>query len=111
MNYAYGLAGWRGYLEADTRLKGDVSLVDIPALCKAGLITHDACWWLWQQRQSLAGSDGDQVRAQLAVVTHLARIEQHRPLHEIANAQAHTAAQEVRHWFRYAFLGSLATDE
>lgn len=84
---------------------------DIHALCQADLITPDACWQLWQQRQSLAGSDVDRNRAQLAVMTHLARIEQHRPLIEIANAQARTAAKEVRHWFRDAFLGGLATDE
>ncbi len=84
---------------------------DIHALCEAGLITADACWQLWQQRQSLAGSDIDRNRAQLAVMTHLARIEQHRPLNEIANAQARTAAEEVRHWFRDTFLGDLAADE
>lgn len=84
---------------------------DIHALCQADLITSDACWQLWQQRQSLAGSDVDRNRARLAVVTHLARIEQHRPLNEIVNAQSRKAAEEVRHWFRYAFLGGLATGE
>ena len=80
---------------------------DIYALCEADLMTPDDCWQLWQQRQSLAGSDVDHNRARLAIVTHLARIEQHRPLDEIAHVQARIAANEVRHWFREIFLGEL----
>lgn len=81
---------------------------DIHALCEAGLVTPAVCWQLWGQRQLLAGSDVDRNRARLAILTHLARIEQHRPLDEITNTAAREAAVEVRQWFRAIFLGSLA---
>lgn len=80
---------------------------DIHALCHADLMTPDTCWQLWQQRQQLADSDADLNRARLAIVTHLARIEQHRPLAEITDNQARAAANQVRHWFREIFLKGL----
>jgi len=38
------------------------------------------------------------------VETHLARIEQHRPLLGIDDAPARAQAEQVRHWFREVFL-------
>lgn len=63
-----------------------------------------ACWGLWQQRQQLAGSDTDHMRAALAVQTHLARIARHRPLEEIVNLTERAAAQQIRQWFIEEFL-------
>lgn len=84
---------------------------DIHALCQADLVTPDVCWQLWQQRQHLAGSDANLNRARLAVVTHLARIEQHRPLAEIMDEQARAVASQVRHWFQQVFLKGLMGNE
>lgn len=77
---------------------------DIYAVCQAGLMTSKQCWALWQRRQQLAGSDADQARARLAIETHLARIEQHRPLTHIGDALARAQAEHVRTWFRETFL-------
>jgi hypothetical protein len=85
-------------------------LRDIHALCHAGLVTPEQCWALWRRRQQLAGSDTDQARARLAIETHLARIEQHRPLTHIEDAPARAQAEQVRTWFREAFLNAIAVD-
>lgn len=77
---------------------------DIYALCQAGLIPMPACWRLWQQRQQLAGSDTDHMRATLAVQMHLERIIQHRPLEKIHDPEAQGAANRVRTWFIEEFL-------
>lgn len=79
-------------------------LRDIYALCQAGLTTPESCWQLWQRRQQLAGSDVNYVRAELAVETHLARVEQHRPLAQIAGREQRDQAEKVRAWFRREFL-------
>lgn len=83
---------------------------DIHAVCHAGLITPEECWDLWTRRQQLAGSDVDRFRARLAVETHLARIEQHRPLAQIDDAQAREQAMRVRDWFREVFLDVITVD-
>lgn len=83
---------------------------DIHAVCQAGLMTPEQCWALWQRRQQLAGSDTDQARARLAIETHLARIEQHRPLLRIEDMSARTQAEAVRQWFREAFLNVINLD-
>ncbi len=77
---------------------------DIYALCQAGLMTPAQCWDLWRQRQRLAGSDTGMARAKLAIESHLARIEQHRPLPEIADQQQRTQAVQVRNWYREVLL-------
>ncbi len=82
-------------------------LRDVYALCQAGLTTPRQCWQMWRRRQQLAGSDADPARARLAVVTHLERIAQHRPLAGIANAEDRAAAEQLRDWFRKEFLDVL----
>jgi len=77
---------------------------DVYALCQAGLTTPEACWQLWQRRQQLAESDVNYVRAELAVETHLARVEQHRPLAQIVDRKQQDEAEKVRAWFRKEFL-------
>jgi len=85
-------------------------LRDIHALCHADLVTPERCWALWRRRQQLAGSDTDPARARLAIETHLARIEQHRPLAHIEDAPARAQAEQVRTWFREAFLNVIDVD-
>jgi hypothetical protein len=80
---------------------------DIYALCEAGLTDPAQAWQWWRERQQLAGSDTDSHRARLAVETHLARIAQHRPLAEIADAAERVLAEQVRHWFSGEFLDAL----
>jgi hypothetical protein len=80
---------------------------DVYALCQAGLATPKECWELWRRRQLLADSDTDKDRARLAVETHLARIAQHRPLREIADATKRAEAEQVRRWFAGEFLDAL----
>jgi hypothetical protein len=83
---------------------------DIYTLCQAGLTAPEQCWTLWQRRQELSGSDTDEARARLAIETHLARIEQHRPLTQIEDVQSRTQAEHVRGWFREEFLNVIALD-
>jgi hypothetical protein len=78
---------------------------DIYALCQARLTTPAECWHLWQRRQALAGSDTDLRRGRLAVMTHLARIVQHRRLEQIGDPQERAEAARVRAWFAEVFLG------
>jgi len=77
---------------------------DIHAVCEAGLATPAGIWALWRRRQLAVGGDVDYLRAQLAISTHLARIAQHRPLDQIADAETRIAATHVREWFRAVFL-------
>jgi hypothetical protein len=81
---------------------------DIFQVCQEKLTTPVQCWQWWEQRQLLAGSDTDHYRARLAVETHLARIEQHRPLDNIGDPQQRDTAQQVRHWFLPEFLNALS---
>jgi hypothetical protein len=80
---------------------------DIDALCHAGLLTAAECWRLWALRQQKAGSDADRHRARLAVSTHLARIEQHRPLEAITDPVQQAEAGRVRAWFTTELLHAL----
>jgi hypothetical protein len=82
--------------------------LDIYRLCSEALITPSRCWLLWSKRQQLAGSDTDHARARLAVLTHLARIEQHRPLENITNDFARAEAERVRMWFNEVFVDDLS---
>lgn len=81
--------------------------LDIYTVCQANLATPQECWQLWRKRQELAGGDTDSHRAYLAVRTHLARIEQHRPLDEIRNPSQRAQAERVRAWFKTEFLEAL----
>jgi hypothetical protein len=82
--------------------------LDIYRLCAASLTTPPKCWQLWFKRQQLAGSDTDYARARLAVLTHLARIEQHRPLGNITDDSARVEAELVRTWFKEVFVDDLS---
>jgi hypothetical protein len=81
--------------------------LDIYHLCQEGLYTPEQCWLLWRQRQQLANSDTSASRAKMALQTHLARIEQHRPLFSIADPEAKESAQRVRSWFKTEFIDAL----
>ena len=80
---------------------------DIHAVCQAGLTSAAECWQWWRERQRLAGSDENVVRARLAVETHPARIAQHRPLDRIHDAAERAEAERVRGWFLVEFLDAL----
>lgn len=80
---------------------------DIYSLCERGLVDVARCWELWHKRQQLAGEDPDRKRAVLAIRTHLARIEQARPLAGIAGEEQRKAAERLRKWFRSEFLHEL----
>ena len=81
--------------------------LDIYHLCQEGLYTSEQCWQLWQKRQQLAASDKSATRANMALQTHLARIEQHRPLFQISDPIARQSAQKVRAWFKKEFSDAL----
>ena len=77
---------------------------DIHAVCHAGLTAIDQCWQLWQERYSRSGQEADFGRARVAIETHLERIEQLRPLAQIADKAQRLEAQTVRQWYREEFL-------
>ena len=77
---------------------------DIYMLCQRGQCDVARCWELWQERQRLAGEDMDRKRAAVAIETHLARLEQARPLVNIADAEQRAGAEQLRAWFRVEFL-------
>jgi hypothetical protein len=76
---------------------------DVYIVCQAGFATLRECWRLWQERQGLAGNEADPAQARLALETHLERIEQHRPLSQIADPLQRAEAERVRAWFRNEF--------
>jgi hypothetical protein len=82
-------------------------LRDIYMLCQERLITPADCWRLWQRRQTLAGSDADPHRAELAIQTHVARIAQYRPLDRIEDPEQRDEAKRVRAWLQGEFLDAL----
>jgi hypothetical protein len=77
---------------------------DIYTLCESRRYTVMQCWELWQTRQQLAGENDDRQRALIAVQTHLARIEQARPLNQIGDVEEQEAAEKLRKWFQVEFL-------
>jgi len=81
---------------------------DIYAVCQAGLTQPVECWAWWRERQTLAQSDPDPQRARLAIESHLARINQHRPLPLITDSSERDQAEKVRHWFKQEFLYALS---
>ena len=80
---------------------------DIWTLCQAGLATPALCWKLWKQRCELTGDDAAPARARLGVLTHLQRIELHRPLQVIADEDERGKAERLRAWFRGEFLDGI----
>jgi Nucleotidyl transferase AbiEii toxin, Type IV TA system len=83
---------------------------DIYTICQAALATPTQCWQLWQQRQQAAGNPVDIQQAFIAIASHLERIEQHRPLGQIAEPAARIQANETRRWFRIKFLVKLSSE-
>jgi len=77
---------------------------DIFMVCESGLTQPRLCWQWWRLRQIQAGSDANPERACLAIETHLARIERHRPLDHIASAEDQLAAAKLRQWFKRSFI-------
>jgi predicted nucleotidyltransferase component of viral defense system len=82
---------------------------DIFTLCQEGITTPSRCWQLWRRRQKMAGADTAIERARLAIETHLARVEQHRPLVQIRDESERQAAEKLRAWFKNVFLGATGT--
>ena len=82
---------------------------DIYVLCQAGLTDAVECWHWWEQCQQMAGADREHTRARLALLTHLSRIAQHRPLTQIEDPAARRAAQELRTWFETLVSANLAS--
>ncbi len=80
---------------------------DIYMICDAGLANAEYCWDLWVRRRKLAGEDTSKTRARLAVLTHIERIELHRPLGEIPDPKEKMQAAALRAWFREGFLNGL----
>jgi len=80
---------------------------DVHALCEAGLADPKLCWNLWGERQRLTGDDVSPSRAELAILTHLGRIELHRPVASIPDPAQRSKAEQVRSWFRKEFLNGL----
>lgn len=80
---------------------------DIYTLCEVGLTSAEQSWDLWVERQRRSNGDTDLLRAKLAVQTHLARIEQQRPLNQIEDLEEKKLAERVREWFKEQFLDGL----
>jgi len=80
---------------------------DVYAVCQAGLAYPGICWSLWRQRRELASDDSPSARARLAILTHLQRIELHRPLQSIPDTAERARAEQLRAWFRGEFLNGL----
>jgi predicted nucleotidyltransferase component of viral defense system len=79
---------------------------DIYTVCQTGMTTPTECWQLWQRREEMSGNELDLDRASLAVLTHLARIEQQRPLANIPDETQRTQAEHVRSWFKKEFVNA-----
>ena len=77
--------------------------VDIFTVCQNNLVSPNQCWQLWEKRQRLATENPSRSRAVLAILTHLARIEQQRPLSAITDQTAKESAIQVRSWFKEVF--------
>ena len=82
-------------------------LRDVYSMCTAGMVDVEECRQLWEQRQRGAGEDTDRTRAALAIRTHLARLEQARPLDRIEDLEHRKRAETVRRWFREEFLDGM----
>jgi hypothetical protein len=74
--------------------------VDVYRVVNDGLISPDACWALWREKNE-AGNVKD---AQSKVLTHLTRLEQRRPLETIAAPEEQENARALRRWYKETFL-------
>jgi predicted nucleotidyltransferase component of viral defense system len=81
---------------------------DIYALCQSGIVGIAQCWKLWGERQRLANENASRSRAHLALLSHLARLEQARPLDKIEDAAQKAEAERVRTWFFEEFLSDVS---
>ncbi|MCB0079836.1 MAG: nucleotidyl transferase AbiEii/AbiGii toxin family protein, partial [Caldilineaceae bacterium] len=79
---------------------------DIYTVCQTELATPSECWQLWERRQEMTGNELELERASLAVLTHLARIEQQRPLANIPDMAQRAQAETVRNWFKQEFTNA-----
>lgn len=77
---------------------------DIYTLCTAGQTTPPQCWAWWQQRENAVNRAPDRQRADLAIRTHLKRIEQARPIADIGDEGERAASAQLRAWFKEEFL-------
>lgn len=82
--------------------------LDIYMLCTQGKCSVLECWNWWETRQRLANDNLDRKRAALAIRTHLARLEQVRPLAAIVDMSQREAGQALRVWFDREFLYELS---
>ncbi len=77
--------------------------VDIFTFCERKFVSPERCWQLWVKRQQLNNEDADIDTAKLAIRTHLARIEQHRPLNTITDEDQKVSAVRIRSWYKEVF--------
>jgi hypothetical protein len=82
--------------------------LDIYTLCRQGRCSIVDCWEWWASRQALANENADRKRAAVAIRTHLARLDQVRPLTSINDADQRNAANDLRKWFDTEFVGELS---
>jgi hypothetical protein len=80
---------------------------DIRALCAARLLAPEELWELWGRRRAAAGEAADRPQAELAVRTHLERIERVRPLESIGPEADRKVAAELRTWMKETLLHGL----
>jgi predicted nucleotidyltransferase len=83
-------------------------LRDIYTLCRVGMVTVAQCWRLWEERQRLAEEDADHRRAVTAILGHLARLEQTRPLDSIEDPKQKMEAGKLRTWFAGEFVSDVS---
>ncbi len=83
-------------------------LRDIYTLCRVGMVTVTQCWELWEKRQRLAEEDADRRRATTAILAHLARLEQTRPLDSIEDPEKKIEAEKLRAWFAEEFASNVS---
>ncbi len=79
---------------------------DIYAVCETRIISPQDCWQLWRVRQERTGRATSFSRAELAMTTHLKRIELSRPLDTIADERQRMEAEKTRSWFSEEFLNA-----
>jgi hypothetical protein len=73
---------------------------DIYRIVREGLLTKEACWELWLQKNVHASLHD----AKLQALTHLTRLEARRPLTDLPVGPERTNAKQLREWFREGFL-------
>jgi hypothetical protein len=74
--------------------------VDVYRVVADGLISQEACWNLWKEKNptvSLMAAKGQ-------ALSHLTRLETRRPLEQIADTTEREGAAQLRRWFHVSFL-------